>query len=63
MTPMIYLMFFAKVSNSQIKIESSSLIKTFDERRWFIFFFGPYIHGYDYIQIIAQQLVIIGLVS
>jgi hypothetical protein len=40
MIPMIYLMFFAKVSNSQIKIESSSLIKTFDERRWFIFSFN-----------------------
>jgi hypothetical protein len=27
------------------------------------FFFQPYVHGYDYIQIILQRLVIIGLVS
>jgi hypothetical protein len=40
MTPMTYLMFFAKVSNLEIKIESSSLIKAFDERRWFIFSFN-----------------------
>jgi hypothetical protein len=40
MTPMTYLMYFAKVSNSKIKIESSSLIKAFDEMRWFIVFFN-----------------------
>jgi hypothetical protein len=39
MTPMTYLIFFAKVSNLEIKIESSS-IKAFDERRWFIFSFN-----------------------
>jgi hypothetical protein len=37
---MTYLMFIAKVSNLEIKIESSSLIKAFDERKWFIFPFN-----------------------
>jgi hypothetical protein len=36
-----FLMFFAKVSNSIVKPESSiSLIKTFDKGRWFVLSFN-----------------------
>ncbi len=63
MTIMIsFLMFFAKFSNLEIKLESSSSIKAFNEGDDSFLPWTLGSHGYNYIQGILQQPMTLGLV-
>jgi hypothetical protein len=53
---------FAKFSNLEIKLKSSSSIKAFNERDGSFLSSTLGSHGYNYIQSIIQQLVTFGLV-
>jgi hypothetical protein len=57
-----FLMFFAKVSNPILKLESSSSIQASNNRETVHFFLSFQAHGYGYIQNVIQQPMTLGLV-